>query len=1366
MSIVRRSLLAVLVLGAATAPTATAHAQGGQVLPDGASVTKPPSTSVNTVAFQVTKYGGTRELVRFLCRRSGDVTSCTPPKAVRIDPDQTVQATLKFATGAQGVGTATLVAWAAEFGEDSGWVNVAVLAAPVSTRDTLIYDANGKLDRIIDPTGRVLDARVSSGLLTSLKDPSGDSVLYGYDGEKRLTTRTNRRGHQTTYRYVNGLRVTAVEIPLTSPTDWGIDSLAYWDERGLVIGQPGETYTAQDPATVYTHLDGPRTDVADATRFWVDRWGAPTRIERDALGVGYNTYLTRGDPNVPALVTEVQAPNGFTTRATYDPRGNVLTTTEVGPYAPSDPRDAVTRYEWDPTWDFVTKIKQPEQDSLVFGYSSSNGNRLWQQDGRGISSRVNFNYGNAHNLLSSVVLPGGARDSVVYSGELANPFLFRTSLGFVTTRRQDLLGRDTLVLTPIDAGHQQRQRVVYDAMNRVLRQQNVGPAMPGVAAAESVLVQNFYDKEGDLDSLLRESTPDPAAIGRLKTWWRYDFGRRQVKEIAPDGKWDSTLYDPAGNPITVYTRLGHSLTMAYDVLNRLRQRTFPAVQYDSIHESLSILDLPFLGPKPYPWYGLAASKVTIPGDVETYAYDVGGNVVRADNGDAHVRRSYHANGRLDTDTLKILSYGTRDSTTNVYGMRYTYDLNGRVTNLAHPPRLTAGAVSPSVYYAYDDAGFLESGTLVGASGQAYFLAYNDRGELVRVDLPGGIRDSSLFDGDGRRTVDRVMNNSSSIFAAPASILGHTDLAYDDAARVTRGANPTYGVRDSTRAWYSGLGHLVKQMYVAQGNTQWGDPAQVEATEEFLLDGLSNIYSMWDSTNYSTETGSSTHSQWRARDYSPLPGQQPAGRLRLATQTGRTDYYKYDAAGNLTFKGMTWDAPDKALRLEDQAFFYGTDGRLRIAEYRAVTKPASQYEPWTWVQRFEEYRYDALGRRVMVRTRRHCYEEAQDPNVHCALGTLRRTVWAGAAELWEIQVPGHDGVSPAIMDDDTTAVDLAPATWPTYFDRNPYFGRVAYSYAGGLDRPIGVTRINYVDRPYSQSRMVWPAYEVMPHWSWRGQADYGTFWGPYASGTNDGGVVHCWTAARERCVQLEWRHAAFAYQQGAPNVAEDGWHGTLLVNKQDAVGTLYRRNRVVDPVTGRFTQEDPIGLAGGLNLYGFANGDPINFSDPFGLCPPELTGRPCLSPLAGAALRTRVTAFNPDVGRFGIVRDGGTKAHQGWDILADVGSSVTAADDGVVTFAGIDGTHGLRLQIGHKNAAGEIVSYTSYSHLGSLADGLTEGSVVRGGQVIGEAGVSGNAAGTEPHLHLELRTAKRPGPELRDRRDPAQYYRQACGERCW
>ena len=52
--------------------------------------------------------------------------------------------------------------------------------------------------------------------------------------------------------------------------------------------------------------------------------------------------------------------------------------------------------------------------------------------------------------------------------------------------------------------------------------------------------------------------------------------------------------------------------------------------------------------------------------------------------------------------------------------------------------------------------------------------------------------------------------------------------------------------------------------------------------------------------------------------------------------------------------------------------------------------------------------------------------------------------------------------------------------------------------------------------------------------------------------------------------------------------------------RDASGQMYMRNRYYDPVTGQFTQTDPIGLAGGLNAYGFAAGDPVSYSDPYGL----------------------------------------------------------------------------------------------------------------------------------------------------------------------
>ena len=47
------------------------------------------------------------------------------------------------------------------------------------------------------------------------------------------------------------------------------------------------------------------------------------------------------------------------------------------------------------------------------------------------------------------------------------------------------------------------------------------------------------------------------------------------------------------------------------------------------------------------------------------------------------------------------------------------------------------------------------------------------------------------------------------------------------------------------------------------------------------------------------------------------------------------------------------------------------------------------------------------------------------------------------------------------------------------------------------------------------------------------------------------------------------------------------------------GLYFMRARYYDPEVGRFINKDPIGYAGGMNLYGYCANNPINFVDPSG-----------------------------------------------------------------------------------------------------------------------------------------------------------------------
>jgi len=55
----------------------------------------------------------------------------------------------------------------------------------------------------------------------------------------------------------------------------------------------------------------------------------------------------------------------------------------------------------------------------------------------------------------------------------------------------------------------------------------------------------------------------------------------------------------------------------------------------------------------------------------------------------------------------------------------------------------------------------------------------------------------------------------------------------------------------------------------------------------------------------------------------------------------------------------------------------------------------------------------------------------------------------------------------------------------------------------------------------------------------------------------------------------------------------------LMNR--TTGLAYFRARWYNPETGRWLSKDPTGIRGGLNQYVAFGNNPVNFTDPFGLC---------------------------------------------------------------------------------------------------------------------------------------------------------------------
>jgi murein DD-endopeptidase MepM/ murein hydrolase activator NlpD len=90
----------------------------------------------------------------------------------------------------------------------------------------------------------------------------------------------------------------------------------------------------------------------------------------------------------------------------------------------------------------------------------------------------------------------------------------------------------------------------------------------------------------------------------------------------------------------------------------------------------------------------------------------------------------------------------------------------------------------------------------------------------------------------------------------------------------------------------------------------------------------------------------------------------------------------------------------------------------------------------------------------------------------------------------------------------------------------------------------------------------------------------------------------------------------------------------------------------------------------------------------------------------------------------------SRMHTGVDWAAPIGTPIYAAGNGVVIKAQWDSGYGRRVEVQHANGY-----VTTYNHMSGFGRGISEGTHVTQGQVVGYLGQTGLSTG--PHLHYEI-----------------------------
>jgi RHS repeat-associated protein len=1028
--------------------------------------------------------------------------------------------------------------------------------------------------------------------ISQMIDPQGQSIAFTWDAQARVIAVTDAIGQVTELAYdhpTDSRRITSVTDPfgrvatLQYTADGVLSSIT--DTIGITSSF---TYGYGDFVASMTTPYGTTTFRHEANPD--DAWWARMVEATDPLGETEHLHYEWLTTAVPATLPASEVPTGFEGKnGVINHYNTFYWNKQAWKAAPGDKSKAViTRRllmsEHPQTKKMVTvphSVKLPLEGRVWYDYpgqgASSNVVGWFEEPstiGRklddGSSQIWQYTYDSFGNVLTATD-PLGRRTSYTYASNGVDLLTIRQTTG----------SENQLLASFSNYTAQHVPQTIVDAAGRTTSVTYNSAGQPlTITNAKSEVTTLAYDTDGQLESVDGPGTGDTSTFtydgyGRLRTLTTpegystttdYDLFDRVTKVTYPDGSYDGYTYDRL-DLSSVRDRLGRVTRFYYTARRELAGTRDPLGRtVQQIWGPDGTLDRLLDGKR----------------QATSWEYDVQGRStreVRADNSDTTY--TYEAiGGRLKTVTDPEDQVKT-----------YTYFLDDAMASVAYT---NANTATPSVSYTYDPI-YGRVSTMVDGLGTTTYTYH-----------PVGV------DGAGQvSTVDGARANDTLIYV------------YDELGRVTNRALNAVGV-----AWvYDTLGRVTSETNPVGAFAYTYDGVTARPATTTYPNGQTTTYSYYGNT-----------------------GDRRLQTLHHKLSGGATLSkfdYAYDKVGNI----LSWQQQADAAAPTQWSYAYDIADQL-LSALKKTTDPTP-----TLLARFH-YSYDAAGNRtseqignnvsgVAVNALNRLVSQQPAGQLHVG-GSLNepgtvtvngRATVADASNAFSARVPVQSGANALTV----VAKDGSGNTRTQIYDLDSTGANNTFTHDANGNMTSDGNRSFEWD---AENRLV--AINIGTHrseftydgWNRRTRVvekesgvtirDASLFWaeGSIAEERVSAGAVNRFFSDAESHDSV----SKFVTRDHLGSVREvtDASGSILTRNEFDPFGRISRVSgsedsrfgfaglmahtpsglalavyRAYDSQQGRWISDDPIGLAGGLNLYAYAAANPVRFVDPAGLNPAVL-----------------------------------------------------------------------------------------------------------------------------------------------------------------